>query len=285
MLVQEVDWSEGVNNAWNNVAEFVPRFVAFLVILIVGWLLAKLLARATNAVLERVGFDKAVERGGVKEMLAHTKYDASDLVAKLVYYTIVLIALVTAFNVFGPNAISDLLSDLIGWLPNLVIAILIIVIAAAVARAVKDLASAALSSVPYGNVMAGAAAIFILALGVIAALNQVGIATTVTTPVLVAVLATVAGILVVGVGGGLVRPMQQRWERWLDRAETMAPAVQARVAENAPGNPGPDTSHEPLVDSPGMTATGTTTPGATAPLATEEPPGAPRRRPGSPPRG
>ena len=46
----------------------------------------------------------------------------------------------------------------------------------------------------------------------IAALNQVGIATTVTQPVLIAVLATVAGILIVGVGGGLVRPMQQRWD-------------------------------------------------------------------------
>ena len=60
---------------------------------------------------------------------------------------------------------------------------------------------------------------FILGLGVIAALNQIGVATTVTTPVLIAVLATIAGILIVGVGGGLIRPMQSRWERWLTRAE------------------------------------------------------------------
>jgi hypothetical protein len=69
----------------------------------------------------------------------------------------------------------------------------------------------------------------ILGLGVIAALNQVGIATTVTTPILIAVLATIAGILIVGVGGGLVRPMQARWEAWLERAA----AESSRVAERA----------------------------------------------------
>ncbi|MET8837069.1 hypothetical protein ABZV78_24575, partial [Micromonospora sp. NPDC004540] len=67
--------------------------------------------------------------------------------------------------------------------------------------------------------------VFILGLGVIAALNQIGVATTVTTPVLIAVLATVAGILIVGVGGGLVRPMQGRWENWLTRAEQESQAI------------------------------------------------------------
>ena len=51
--------------------------------------------------------------------------------------------------------------------------------------------------------------------GIIAALNQLGIANSVTLPVLITVLATIGGILVVGVGGGLIRPMQERWQRWL----------------------------------------------------------------------
>jgi hypothetical protein len=68
-------------------------------------------------------------------------------------------------------------------------------------------------------VLANIASVFILGLGVIAALNQIGIATTVTTPILVAILATVAGILIVGVGGGLIKPMQSRAEQWLSKAE------------------------------------------------------------------
>jgi hypothetical protein len=70
--------------------------------------------------------------------------------------------------------------------------------------------------------------VFVLALGVIAALNQIGVATTVTAPVLIAVLATVGGVIVVGVGGGMVRPMQQRWERWLNRAEEEFPNARTR---------------------------------------------------------
>jgi hypothetical protein len=63
----------------------------------------------------------------------------------------------------------------------------------------------------------------------------VGIATTVTTPVLIAVLATVAGILIVGVGGGLVKPMQKRWDGWLDRAAQEARAVQQQRQATAAG--------------------------------------------------
>ncbi len=212
-----------------NVLGFVPKLVAFLIILLIGWIVARVLQRVTNAVLERVGFDRAVERGGVGAALARSDYDASDIVAKVVYYAIWLIALQLAFGVFGPNPISDLLSQLVAWLPRLVVAIIVIVIASAIAKAVKDLITAALGGLSYGKLLANIASIFILGLGVIAALNQVGIATAVTTPVLVAVLATIAGILVVGVGGGLVRPMQQRWEQWLTAAEAEAPRVRQHV--------------------------------------------------------
>jgi hypothetical protein len=78
-------------------------------------------------------------------------------------------------------------------------------------------------------VLANIASIFIIALGVIAALSQIGVAVAVTLPVLITVLATVGGILVVGVGGGLIRPMQQRWERWLARAEEEAPQARAHA--------------------------------------------------------
>jgi hypothetical protein len=224
-----VDWESGVSSAWRNVVEFVPKLIVFVIILLIGWLVARLLQRVTNSVLERVGFDRAVERGGVGAALARGNYDASDIVAKLVYYAVWLIALELAFSVFGPNPVSNLLSQLVAWLPRLVVAIIIIVIASAIAKAVKDLITAALGALSYGRLIATIASVFILGLGVIAALNQVGIATAVTTPVLVAVLATIAGVIVVGVGGGLVRPMQHRWEGWLANAEAEAPRIRQQV--------------------------------------------------------
>ena len=65
---------------------FVPKLVAFLVILLIGWLIAKALRKGVDVLLERVGFDRAVERGGVKRALAQSKYDASGLIAAIVYF-------------------------------------------------------------------------------------------------------------------------------------------------------------------------------------------------------
>ncbi|GAA3854686.1 MULTISPECIES: mechanosensitive ion channel family protein [Amycolatopsis] len=224
-----VDFGQGVSNAWSAVATFVPKFVAFLVILAIGWFIAKALGKIVNKVLEKVGFDRVVERGGIKQMLAKSKYDASDIIAKLVYYAVLLIALQFAFGVWGPNPVSGLLTGIVAWLPKAAVAIIIVVVAGAIARAVKDLVGGALSGLSYGKTLGTIAAVFIWALGIIAALNQIGVATTVTTPVLVTVLATIGGVVIVGMGGGLVKPMQQRWERWLGRAEEQIPAAKAHA--------------------------------------------------------
>ncbi|WP_432958074.1 mechanosensitive ion channel family protein [Micromonospora haikouensis] len=235
LAVGQVDIGNALTDMWRSVLLFVPRAIAFIVILVVGWLIAKAVLKIVDAALERVGFDRAVERGGIRRALERTKYDASDILAKLAYYAVLLFTLQFAFGVWGPNAISDLIRGVVSWLPRAFIAIVIVVVAAAIANAVRDLVTGFLGGLSYGRVLADLTAIFILALGVIAALNQVGIATTVTTPVLIAVLATVAGILIVGVGGGLVRPMQNRWEGWLDRAVEESRALREHRQAQATG--------------------------------------------------
>jgi hypothetical protein len=224
-----MDFQNGWNQAWSDVATFLPKLLAFAVILVIGWIVAKALEKVTNAVLERVGFDRAVERGGVSRALERSRYDASDVVAKIVYYGILLLALQMAFGVFGPNSVSDLLSQIIAWLPQLVVGIIIVVVAAAIASAVRDILSSTLGALSYGRVLANIAAIFVIGLGIIAALDQIGVATTVTTPVLVAVLATIAGVIIVGVGGGLVRPMQDTWQRWLSTLQRESVNVRDEV--------------------------------------------------------
>ncbi|MFG3700253.1 hypothetical protein ACGF5C_20360 [Micromonospora sp. NPDC047620] len=226
LAVRQVDIGDAVADMWRSVLLFIPRAIAFIAILVVGWLIARAVLKIVDAALERVNFDKAVERGGIKRALERTKYDASDILARLAYYAVLLFTLQFAFGVWGPNAISDLIRGVVAWLPRAFVAIIIVVVAAAIANAVRDLVTGALGGLAYGKILADLTAIFILALGVIAALNQVGIATAVTTPVLIAVLATVAGILIVGVGGGLVKPMQNRWDGWLNRMAEESRAVQ-----------------------------------------------------------
>lgn len=91
-----------------------------------------------------------------------------------------------AFGVFGPNPISAVLNSIVAWLPKLIVAIFIVVIASAIAKVVKDLITAAIGSLTYGRFLAAIASFVIIA---------------------------------IGVGGGLVRPMQGRWERMLTAAE------------------------------------------------------------------
>ena len=224
---------EALTSGLSTIAEFVPRLLAFLVILVVGLFIAKAIGKALSGLLTRVGFDKAVERGGVKSALENSQLDASDLVGKLIYYTLMLFVLQIAFGVFGTNPISDLIQQVITFLPSLIVAIIILVVATAIAAAVKTLVEGTLGGLSYGSTLAKAAAAFIVFLGVVAALDQVGVATAVTTPILIFILATLGGILVVGVGGGLIKPMQHRWEDYLTRAENEAPRVR-REAEQSP---------------------------------------------------
>jgi hypothetical protein len=225
---------DALTSGLTSVANFVPKLVIFLLILIIGLFVAKAIGKALSALLEKAGFDRAVERGGVKKALAKSQFDASDIVAKIVYYALMLFVLQLAFGVFGPNPISDLLTQVIQFLPSLVVAIIIIVVASAIAAAVKTLIEGTLGGLSYGKVLANGASIFILFLGVVAALNQIGVATTVTTPLLIFILATVGGVIVIGAGGGLIKPMQHRWERYLTSAEDEAPRLREHAA-NAPG--------------------------------------------------
>ncbi|MEP6981339.1 MAG: hypothetical protein ABJA16_11315 [Nakamurella sp.] len=216
--------------ALTNIVTFVPKLLAFLAILIIGLLIVKAISKAIEKVLERVGFDRAVERGGIKKALESSKFDASDIVAKIVYYALALFVLQLAFGVFGPNPISALLTSIIAFLPALVVAIIIVVVAAAIAAAVKTLIQGTLGGLSYGKTLANMASIFILFLGVVAALNQIGVATTVTTPVLITILAIIGGVIIVGAGGGLIKPMQARWETYLTKAEEEAPKMKAHAA-------------------------------------------------------
>ena len=228
-----VDYQGGIENAWSNVITFVPKLLAALLILLVGYFVAKAVAGILNKVLERVGFDRVVERGGVRQVLARSKYDASDILAKLVFWTIMLLVLQLAFGVFGANPVSDLLRGLIAYLPNVFVAILILVIAAAIARAVTDLLSNLLGTVQGGQVLAKGAGVAILVFAIFAALDQLNIAPRIVTGLWYALLAAVVGSVIVAVGGGGIRTMQRYWERAAGRAETRGPELRDQVRASA----------------------------------------------------
>ena len=237
-----VDIGSTVTDGVRTVTTFIPRLFGFLVILLVGYVVATLIAKLLDKVLERVGFDRAVERGPVNKALSTSSFDASDLVSKLVFYAVFIPFLSAAVGALGIVALQEPLALFIALIPKIIVALVIVVLGGVVAGALKKLIESALGGLSYGSILANAASILVLLVFLKAALDQVGIATSVTGPILVAVLATVGGILVVGVGGGLITPMQGRLEQSLNRASEEAAnakqQVQASRAEQAPSPTG-----------------------------------------------
>jgi hypothetical protein len=233
-----LDLETPVREGFTTFMTFIPKLLGFLVILLVGYLIAKLVSKAVDKVLERVGFDQAVERGGIKKAMAKSKYDASDIVAKLVFFAIFIPVLSMAVGALGIQALQEPLAAFIALIPKIIVAIVLVVIGAVIAGAVKSFITNALGGLSYGSILANAAAVLILFGFIKSALDQVGIATAVTGALLYATLAAVAGVIIVGVGGGLIRPMQHRWEDMLIKAS----AEKDKIAAQSAGSSAPTTS-------------------------------------------
>ena len=220
-----------LQETWSAILRFVPRALAFVVILVVGYLIARALARAVDSVLKRIGFDRAVRRSGINSALERSGYDAADLLAKIVFYGLVLLVLQLAFGVFGPNPVSDLLNSVIAFLPRLFVAVIIVVVAAAIAAAVRDVIASLIGPLSYGRLLAFSAYGLILGLGVFAALDQLDVAPTIVSGLFYALLAIIAGVIIVAVGGGGIAPMRQRWEHALTRMDQEAERIRETARE------------------------------------------------------
>jgi hypothetical protein len=253
-----IDFEQGFQDAWTRIATFIPKFVGFLVILLIGYVVAKLLSRLVEQLLERVGFDRWVERGSLKSALERSRLDASDILGVVTFWSVFLIGLQLAFGVFGPNPVSDLLHGLIVYLPNVFVAVVILVIAAALAKVVTDLLSAMLGAATGGAWIARAAGFAVLLVGIFAALDQLKIAPAIVNGLYYAILAIIVGSAIVAVGGGGIQTMRGYRERTsqslesktreiktvtVPEAETRPMARMGGEGEDAiPPRPGPRTS-------------------------------------------
>jgi hypothetical protein len=218
-----VEWSQGIEDAWSDVATFVPKFVAFLAILFIGWLIARMIARVVHKLLERVELERALEKSGITRALESSSYDATGLVTKIVFYALMLLVLQLAFQVFGDNAVSDMIDGVIAYLPRVIAALVIVVVAVTIANVARELISGALGGLGYGKMLATIASIAIITVGVFAALSQLEIAPAIINGLFYAILAVVVGSAIVAIGGGGIQPMRQRWQNALDRYDEEKP--------------------------------------------------------------
>jgi hypothetical protein len=185
----------------------VPKIMGFLIIVLAGWLVASLVERAVAAVLRTIHFNDLSERSGLADFVRKmgTETDASGVIGLVAKWFIRLIALVVAFDALGLPAVSDVLRQLLLWLPNAVVALVVLVIGGLAARALSNLVRGAAAEGGLGNpdFLAKAANTLVWAFAIVVAVNQIGIATELVNTLFmgfVGALALAAG-LSFGLGG------------------------------------------------------------------------------------
>jgi hypothetical protein len=229
MPVNRFDAMSGLERAWHTIADFIPRFLGFTLILVVGYFVAMSVGKMVTKLLRRSRFDNILERGGLQKALQNTKFDASSIVGKVAFYTVFLFALQMAFGFFEPNAISDLLKQTIAYLPHVFVAIAIIVVSAFIASGVRDIVKATLGGLSYGRTVATVASAAVMIIGVFAALDQLGVAPMIVIGLFYAMLAIITGSAIIAIGGGGIQPMRAQWEKALNKVSEEAPRVREEM--------------------------------------------------------
>ena len=207
----------------------IPKVIGFLVILIIGWIVASALAGAVGAVLRGIRFNELAERSGianfVRSMGANT--DASGLIATLAKWFVRLIVLVVAFDALGLPAVSEVLQQLLLWLPNLVVALVILVIAGLAAQALGNLVRGATAQAGLGNpdLMATIARVAVMGFAIVVAVNQIGIASTLVNTLFMGVVGALALAVGLAFGLGARDTAGEMVSTWYRKSQEAAPRM------------------------------------------------------------
>jgi hypothetical protein len=193
--------------ALNTFFSAIPRIIGFLVVLIIGWIIASLLARGVKALLHAVRFNDLARRSGFAGFVQKmgVKDDSAGVIANIVKWFVRLITLVVAFDTLGLPAVSNVLQQLLLWLPNLVVALVVLVIGGLAASGLSQLVRGASSEAGFSNpeMLATVTRVAVWAFTIVVAVNQLGIATTLINTLVIGVVGafTIAFGLAFGLGG------------------------------------------------------------------------------------
>jgi hypothetical protein len=226
------DLREQLNLGVAEIGEFLPRLAAAIGILMIGFLAAKAVERGTDFALHRIGFDRWMREGGVTEALerAGTTLDPSTVIAKLVFWTVMLLVIIVSANALGITAVSMLFGQLLAYVPHVIAAVIVLVLGILLGEFVKDLVLASAGTLPAAGTLARAGKAAVILLSVFMALDQLDIAENVLLVFFIAVVgaAALAAGIAFGLGGRDVAAEIAR--EWYER--NRHPATSRRRAEH-----------------------------------------------------
>jgi small-conductance mechanosensitive channel len=169
---------------------YIPQLLGAIVILIVGYIVARILQSVVARVLQAIGFDRWMERGGIKQFFdrAQTRETPATVLGRLVFWFVFIIAITMAADALGIRQVSEVLAQLIAYIPSIIAAILILVLAALLANFLAGVVRGATGS----DLLANIARYAIIVYAVFAAVTELGIAVQLTAPTFLIILGAVA---------------------------------------------------------------------------------------------
>ncbi len=244
MPTQVTEWSDAMfTSLAAALALFfsaVPKIIGFVLIIVAGWFIASLIERGLASVLRSIKFNDLSQRAGLTDFIRKMgmKTDASGMIGLVVKWFVRLIALVVAFDALGLPAVSDVLRQLLLWLPNVVVALVVLVIGGLAARGLSNVVRGAANEAGLTNAhfLAKTAAVVVWAFAIVVAVNQLGIATELVNTLFMAVVGALALGLGLAFGLGGRETAAEIVNKWYAKAQERQQEMR-RLAESMDDDP------------------------------------------------
>lgn len=173
-----MDIEQSFQTTVDRIFAFLPNLVGFLIILLIGWIVAKVVATLVEKLLSKLGLDARLGASSVGRQIDGVVPGASvsGFLAALVYWFIFIIFLVAAVDALDVPAVSQFMNNVLEFLPNVIVAVLIFVVAALVSSAVGGLINRVLGASPMGRIASGVVPALIMVIAFFMILEQLQIA-------------------------------------------------------------------------------------------------------------
>ncbi|MCY7395318.1 MAG: mechanosensitive ion channel [Nocardioides sp.] len=196
---------DSFRNALDTAIGFLPNLLAFLVILLVGYVVAKVVAGIVTKLLQKVGLDRHLHDSDANRYVEKVLPGASPSkgIAKVVFFLIFVFFLTSAIGALKIPAVTTFMNQVLAYLPNVIVAIVIFVAAALVAGAIAPGVTQVMGDTPTGKIVATVVPAIVMVIAMFMILNQLKIAEEIVTIAFAATMGALAlGLaLAFGLGG------------------------------------------------------------------------------------
>jgi hypothetical protein len=203
VLYAALDIGNSAERGFDAFFAWIPALIGALVILVIGYLVAKLVGNLVARALGRAGLDRHLLSGTTGEWVRKLTATPSMLLGRLVFWAIFLGAISLAATALGINALTAFVASVYAYLPNVIAALLIFIVAGAIAAGVSALATRFMGDTPTGRIVATAAPILVMTIATFMILDQLKIAQDIVIITYAALLGAIAlaSALAFGLGG------------------------------------------------------------------------------------